>query len=104
MVVQYPHSITVKWKSQPTKDGNGDWVEGVEQEFSSHCRAEANGEGKTLTGVDGSTVYFSFAVFLPRTEQAIPYSSNAEITISGKVVKGTVKNQSNGQLNSRLWV
>jgi hypothetical protein len=105
MVNQYPHSITAKWKAKPTLDSNGDWTEGVEETFTSPCRAEANGEGKTLTGVDGSTVYFSFAVYLPKTEQVIPYGASAEITISSNhIVKGAVKNQSNGQLNTRLWV
>lgn len=105
MVVQYPHSITVIWRTQPTKDANGDWVEGTPQTFSSICRAEANGEGKTLTGVDGRAINYSFAVYMPKTSQVIPYGASVEITLgSSHVVKGEVKNQQNGQLNSRLWV
>ncbi|MDX9847465.1 MAG: hypothetical protein RBT74_10840 [Tenuifilaceae bacterium] len=105
MVVQYPHSISVTWKTQPTKDANGDWVEGIPQVFTSACRAETNGEGKTLTGVDGRAINFSFAVYLPKTEQVIPYGASVEISLSAsQVVRGEVKNQQNGQLNSRLWV
>lgn len=105
MVSLYPNTISIKWKMQPTQDANGDWVEGVEEVFISPCRAEANGEGKVLTGEDGSSVYFSFAVYLPRTNQVIPYGANVEIKLSSNhVVKGSLKNQSNGQLNTRLWV
>lgn len=104
MVAQYPHSIVATWRTQPTKV-NGDWVEGSPQSFSSECRAEANGEGKTLTGVDGRTIYFSFTVYMPSTDQVIPYGAAVEINLStSHVVKGEVKNQYNGQLNSRLWV
>lgn len=105
MVTQYPHSLSVTWRAQPTKDANGDWEEGAIQTFTSACRAETNGEGKTFTGVDGSAIHFSFAVYMPRTEQVIPYGASVEITLgTSHVVKGEVKNQQNGQLNSRLWV
>lgn len=104
MVAQYPHSITVMWKTKPTQDMNGDWVEGSINTFTSVCRAEANGEGKTLTGVDGSTIYFSYHVFMPKTSQLIPFGAAAEITISGSVASCSVKQQYNGQLNSRLWL
>lgn len=105
MVAQYPHSISVIWRNQPTKDANGDWVEGTPQAFNSICRARTNGEGKRLTGVDGRTINFSFAVYMPSTDQVIPYGASVEITLGANhVVKGEVKNQHNGQLNSRLWV
>ena len=104
-MVRYPHTIDAAWKSAPTKDSNGDFVEGASVLFSSPCRAEANGEGKTITGQDGSTVVFSFEVFLPKTSIIVPFGASVEITISaGAVVKGTIKNHDNGQLISRLWV
>ena len=105
MVEQYPHSISVTWKTQPTKDENGDWVEGSESIFTSNCRVEGNSEGKTITGVDGSAIYFTFNVFMPKTDTVIPYGASAEMTLaSNHIVKGAVKYQRNGQLNSRLWV
>jgi hypothetical protein len=105
MVTQYPHSISISWKENPVKDANGDWVESGPQKYTSECRAEANGEGKTLSGVDGRTIHFSFAVFMPKTDKVIPYGASVEITIAENYsVKGEVKNHRNGQLNTRLWV
>ena len=104
-MVRYPHNVSVTWTATPSKDTSGDWVEGSESTFTSECRAEANGEGKTIAGQDGSRVDFAFEVFLPKTDTVIPFGASVEITIStGVVVKGTVKNHDNGQLISRLWV
>lgn len=105
MVAQYPHSIEVRWKGQPIQDANGDWVEGDETTFTSMCRAEFNGEARTIVGVNGSAISYSFEVYMPRTTTVIPYGANAEIILaSSHILKGSVKNQRNGQLNSQLWV
>lgn len=104
VVRQYPHKITATW-GNVSQDENGDWITSSGGTFESDCRAEPNGEGKTLTGEDGSQLYFHFSVYLPKTSEIIPVGAQIKIELAkNSVVKSTLKRQHNGQFNTQLWV
>lgn len=105
MVKQYPHTLKATIQGAATTDVNGDVQPGTPTTFKGECRAELNTEGRTIRGVDGNEMAYSFTVFMPKTTTEFPYNTEVSITMdANRVVKGTAKGQSNGQLNTRLWV
>lgn len=83
MVTQYPHTIIVKWKTEPTTKDNGFVQQGVlVGPFAYQCRAEANSYGKKINGADGSLIEYTYSIYLPKSIELIPF--NAEFTLSGE--------------------
>lgn len=83
MVVQYPHTIIVKWYTEPTTKDNGFVQKGVlVGPYAYECRAEANSYGKKIVGTDGSLIEYTYSVYLPKSIELIPY--NAEFVLSGE--------------------
>ena len=101
MVIQYPDLIELSWSDAPTQDGDGNWMEGEKSLASLSCRAEPNGEGKTVTSVDGQVVQYQFTIYMPTPDTDIPAGSIVDL--NGKEI-GEVKRFVKGQFNSRLWV
>jgi hypothetical protein len=89
----------------PGFDDDGNPVEGSSiLVYSGNCRAEVNGTGDVIRGEDGSELNFSFNVFLPKMGIDIAANSQAELVIGNKTIKAAIKRQSNGLLNSRIWL
>jgi hypothetical protein len=106
MVGQYPHNLKVTIPGQGREDeATGNYIPGTPTIFEASCRAELNTEAKVIRGEDGNDVAYSFTVYTRKTDVVFPYNSEVEITMgANRTVKGTVKGQSNGQLNTRIWV
>lgn len=108
MVSQYPHRITIVSNpefAQNEESGNFQQVPDTESTFESECRAEPAGSNPVIKGADGEDVVISWLVYMPKTEMEFSYGDKVLVTMqNGSQYEGTVKRQSNGQFNSRLWV
>ncbi len=105
MVTQYPHRIKVSVKSGSVKDPvTGNYTKGTGAGYEFPCRAEMSKGNEEIKGVDGSDLAFSYTVYMSKTTIDLVYGSEVEIQLLNKTVKGTLKRQENGQLNTRLWV
>lgn len=105
MIEQYPDTITVAVESEPTQDPTtGIFTEGSSVTYPLRCRAEKNTIGGFLTGKDGSRIDYGYIAYLPKTDTIIPVGSEYVLTVGLLTVSGTIKDASNGQLNSRLWL
>lgn len=104
MVKQYPHTILVEWEDSPVfVEGNP--VKGEPHTFTSQCRAEMNGSGKSIPSINGSLIVYAYSVYMPKTTGVqIPFGAKAKATIDGSAVTGSVKGFKPGQLNSVLWL
>jgi len=105
MVKQYPDSIVVTVKANPSQDtSTGLFTAGATTTKTYDCRAEINGGGGKYVGVDGAVYDYTFTVYMPRTTDLIPQDSDYILTVGGATYTGRVKGFSNGQLNSRIWL
>lgn len=107
MVKQYPHIILITRKPEPVKgtDGNYSVANTSAAILNSVCRAEPAGSNPVLKGADGDLIYYSFVVYMPKSDIELKYGDETLITFSENVIhSGIVKQHSNGQLNSRIWV
>lgn len=106
MVVQYPHTILITRHPDYAQDGSGDFQPtGSATTFTGDGRAEPAGSNAVVTGPDGDKEAYSWIVYMPRTEEEFSYGDTVTITFeNGSVKTGTLKRQSNGQFNTRLWV
>jgi len=105
MVTQYPHSITITVTPALFADESGNLEGGKEVNHLFSCRAEpASGNGIIRTQ-NGEEVVYTWVVYLPSPGTEFSPGDAVEITLSnGSKYTGTIKRQSDGQLNSRLWV
>lgn len=104
-MVQYPDSIVVTTSASGWQNASGIWTAGATTDYTFDCRAEVNGTGKKIAGIDGGLIDYSFDVFIPVTTVVIPVGSDFVLTaLSNGSISGKVKRASNGQLNSRLWL
>lgn len=106
MVTQYPHNITISRLPEYTQGEDGNFAtEDSPVTFASECRAEPAGANPVIKGVDGEDVTYSWIVYMPMTAQEFQFGDPVEITlINGSKYASTLKRQSNGQFNTRLWV
>lgn len=106
MAVQYPHTLKVTIPGQGQDDEQtGNYIPGTPTVFETKCRAELNTEAKMIRGEDGNEVAYSFTVYAPKTSTVFSYNSEAEVVIdANRTIKGRVLGQSNGQLNTRIWL
>lgn len=107
MVKQYPHTLTVTKVNETTRDENGDYLQAdVGQTITSVCRAEAEkGSDGFIIGADGTTIKFSWIVYMPLGVSGMVVGSKVTVDQDGEtIVTDTVKRYSKGQLNVRIWL
>ena len=107
MVNQYPHSVTITPKIDPVQDGqSGDFAAPVSGTVkTSDCRLEPAGDNPVITGENGDAVKFRFILYMPPISEQYRFGDLVDVTLSnGSQMTGTLKLQSNGQFNTRLWV
>ena len=104
-ISQYPHSIDLTIVTPPTQNTTtGQWMAGSTSYLQLDCRAEVNGSGKKIAGNDGVLMDFAFTCYLAKIISIIPVDSDYVLHTGYETYKGKIKRQSNGQLNSRLWL
>lgn len=105
MVIQYPHVLTATVMAPATRDDAGNYVPGAATNLDATCRAEPNSGGRYVVVADGTQVFFSWMVYLPKGSPAIPEGSHVVITQDGNSIgSGKVLRFSAGQLNCRIWL
>lgn len=106
MVTQYPHSITITPKVDPVQGQSGNFTAPVSgTPVTSMCRVEPAGSNPVLTGADGNVVNYAFVVYMPLQTNQFRYGDAVVITLANQSqFTGFIKQQSNGQFNTRLWV
>jgi hypothetical protein len=105
MVRQYPHTIQITPQPEltPDADGNLTGTDGTPQTFV--CRAEPAGSDSIVRGEDGAEIMYRWTVYMPLITDVFTPGDSVLITLSGgNTATGTVKQFSNGQLNTRVWV
>jgi hypothetical protein len=104
-MVQYPDTIVITVNVPATQGSDGNWITGSSTTYTFSCRAETNSSGRKITGDDGVLVDYNYICYLQQMSTVIPRESSYTLTkLNGGIFSGTIKNQSNGQLNSRLWL
>ena len=104
-MTQYPDNIVVTTSASGSQNASGIWTAGATTDYTFPCRAEVNGTGKKIVGVDGVLIDYTFSLFMPVTTVVIPDGSDFVLTaFSNGVISGKTKRAFNGQLNSRLWL
>lgn len=105
MVEQYPDTIVITVAGTGTQDANGVWTAASATTYTLKCRLETNSAGRKILGDDGVLRDYYFIAYLPKMTTKIPTESvYSLVKADGSVYSGNVKNGSNGQLNSRLWL
>lgn len=108
MITQYPHSVTVTTIAPSTQDGVGDYQPtGVAATTIGplECRAEPAGSNPLLKGPDGDDLTYDWIVYMPPLATELTFGYRVTITMqNGSTFTGSLKRQSNGQFNTRLWV
>nr|WP_319268320.1 hypothetical protein [uncultured Draconibacterium sp.] len=104
--MQYPDTITITRKPEYTQDANLNFkTVGEGTPFTNECRAEVAGSDPTIPGADGKKVEYSWIVYMPKQTEKFDYGCKLELTLAdGSVYKSSLKQQKNGQFNTRLWV
>ena len=104
MIKQYPHTAIITTVGSSTTLPNGDIIPGAEITSSFKCRLEPASKGGYVKGVDGTQVSYSWTIYC---KSAI-LSTGAEIEVQDDAGRtlclDTVKQFSQGQLNSRIWL
>jgi hypothetical protein len=104
-MIQYPDSIVVTTAASGSQNASGIWTAGATTNYTFSCRAEVNGSGRKIVGIDGGLTDYSFDVYMPVTTVVIPAGSDFVLTaLSNGTISGKIKRASNGQLNSRIWL
>lgn len=109
MVIQYPDNLKYKSVSADSvyDQETGKWTKPVAGvSFENECRAEPNGEGKTIPSNDGHELKYSFIIYMPKTAAVFRYGQNVEVYSKENrlIFSGKVQAFSLGQFNARLWV
>lgn len=106
MVSQYPDIIVISPSPEFTQDENGNFsANEAANAFTSECRAEVAGNNPIITGTDGQTISYKWIIYMPKTSESFTVGDGISVTkADGSIYTGSLKQQSNGQLNSRLWV
>jgi hypothetical protein len=106
MVTQYPDTITVTTGATFKQQTDGDYeVDAAAGTFTSECRGEPNSSNAVLRGIDGAEIAYSWIVYMPPTTTVLQHGDSVSLALANQTTyAGTLKRQSNGQLNTRLWV
>jgi len=104
-MLQYPDSIAITVTEAPVQNASGFFTAGASAVYTFDCRAEVNGIGRKITGIDGAVIDYVFEVYMPGTTTIIPRDSDYVLnTAANGIYTGKIKRATNGQLNSRLWL
>jgi hypothetical protein len=103
---QYPHSISITPQPALKQDAEGNVYTSTDgTAVVMDCRVEPSHNNGTISGVDGKQVAYTFVVYMPMTVLEFTPGDKVTVTLeNGSQYNGRVKRQSNGQLNTRLWV
>lgn len=101
---QYPHNATFTIEVPALQDADGSWTQGGTSSLQTECRLEPNGQGRTITGVDGKAIEFAWTMFAPLMTTVIPAGSEVSVIMDNETIPGVVKRQHIGQLNTRVWL
>lgn len=107
MVIQYPHTITIRTKAaDATQDGSGNWIPGADgSETMLPCRAESSTGSGYISGVEGQQINYSWVVYFPSGAPLIKTGTSVTVMNGSEIVlTDTVKRFSRGQLNCRAWL
>ena len=105
VIVQYPDSITVMIASPGTLGTDGNYSDPSIATYTYACRAETNVSGRKVIGIDGTMKDYAIICYMPRISLKVPTDSSYSLTkADGSIFSGAVKNASNGQLNTRIWL
>lgn len=106
MVSQYPDIVTITRQPAYVQDANGTMnTTGTPEIFTSDCRAEKAGKNPVINTVDGQALSYAFIVYMPKTSEIFSFGDEVSVTkADGSVITGTIKDSSNGQFNTRVWV
>lgn len=111
--VQYKHCGYVQVATEATRDTNGNWIAGTEEDdpLEFKCRAEPQSGNGYIQGIDGAKVNYSYIVYCPLDTPNVPVGSTIKIVTEPETdwtdevyFTDTVKRFSRGQLNVRLWL
>ena len=102
--MQYPDRVIVT-RSVLVQDENGNFSKTEKQVFASACRAEPSGVDPTIRLKDGSVLYYSWIIYLPKTGFVFTFGDNVLLEkADGSEYDVSVLRHYNGLLNSRIWV
>lgn len=106
MVSQYPDIITITRQPVYVQDANGIMnTIGTPELFTSNCRAERAGKNPVINTIDGQALSYAFIIYMPKTSEIFSFGNEVTVTNNdGSIITGTLKDSSNGQFNTRLWV
>lgn len=101
---QYPHTATFTIEVAASQGAGGNWTNGTTSSLQTECRIEPNGQGRTITGVDGKAIEFAWTMFAPLMATTIPVGTKVSVVTDVETILGVVKRQYIGQLNTRVWL
>jgi len=108
MVEQYPDTIIITVNPALYQDpdtGIYSAATGTPEVKTFGCRAEINGAGRKVTGRDGSSMDYSFVVYLQKTSYTVPFDASYTLnTRDNGQFTGKVLQAHAGQLNTRIWL
>lgn len=106
MVTQYPHTATVTIYTDPVTLPNGDIEPGTSSTSSFKCRLEPASRGGYVKAQDGTRIDFSWVVYCKKNTGILPVGAQVEVKDDQDrtLCLDTVKQFSQGQLNSRVWL
>jgi hypothetical protein len=105
MVTQYPHTIVITATPTLTADDDGNLSGGTATDYSYSCRVEPASNNGIIRTENGDEIIYTFVVYMAAITSEFTPGDAVEITLTnGSHYSGTIKRQSNGQLNTRLWV
>lgn len=99
MVTRYPHTAVIRWKSQPTKNGDGTFTEGADFSLSLKGRLEV-GSSSSYVGENGREIKRSDKFTCELIIGSIP--TTATIEVLGQTRK--VVNYMNYSTHSVIWL
>jgi len=105
-MTQYPHTITITKQPELLQDEYGNpysQTDGTQYVYS--CRLEPANQNAIVTGTNGDHIVCTWTVYMESIEIEFTPGDRATVTLSnGSQYNGSVKRQSNGQLNTRIWL
>lgn len=111
MNIQYPHNILCQIPdiaNTPVQDSLGKWVQPAPIEdivIEQYGRAEPNGTGQKIAGVNGDQIVYDWTIFFPVTAEEVSFGAKVFIYSEGKLTgTGTVKRWQRDAFDCKIWV
>jgi hypothetical protein len=103
MVARYPHTVVITYKEDGTYT-DGDYTAGATVTKTISGRAEPDGKGSLVTLNDGSQIAYTWKFYCQALAYRMPYDAMVVLTANNETWTGTLKGQSNNQINTILWL